>query len=58
MFAVMNFRDAQDSKECRGYIDIREWPSNYDFAGINFCERPKNLQNSESFYPRNPLPLK
>ena len=30
----------------------------HDFAGINFCERPKNLGKSERLYPQNFLVIK
>ena len=32
-------------------ITFREWPDNYDFAGMNFYERPKKSRNCESLYP-------
>ena len=34
-------------------MNFREWPVNYDFAGINFRERPKTSRNRKIFYPRN-----
>ena len=32
-------------------IAFREWPDNYDIAGINFHERPKKSRNRERLYP-------
>ena len=32
-------------------ITFREWPNNYDFAGINFHERSKKSRNRVSLYP-------
>ena len=26
-------------------ITFREWPDNYDFVSIDFCERPKKSRN-------------
>ena len=37
---------------------FRERLLKYDYAGINFRERPKNSRNRGTFYPRNFLPLK
>ena len=46
----LNFERLETSGD---FVDIRcrEWPDNYNFAGINFHERPKKSRNRESLYP-------
>ena len=32
-------------------MNFREWPEHYNFAGLNFFQRPKKFPNSQKFLP-------